>query len=412
MKRLELYKGLLKNILKKYSGISSGSDDYEDINDYLDNDNVGQALDMLNSTATLKQGLSPLLTSMKNHLRDGNTFLSDDIRNEGTIKLFQPHSDQKYSRSLIYFSNNLSIVETSTLYLSNSETYSLECLMLLESIFINNKRQKEMLDDLHKRKKYNTYIIQMNKAGLGLDKKEKKKYENLYAYALAASMNQKKAIDIPKGLRFTWNTTPVSSNFDYNKNIIYQEYYDIYDVFNDWLHARDILTAFIKMYQISEYMIYRTQMAEIVNRANIKQSFLRETKNLSSKYLKNERETIISTFPKLFDNFSLNVNDVNASWSFVDLYFGTTKKGDHYLDTTKSQQEIDKGVARFIYDTRCAIVHNKESEFHILYNNYDEYQSIVPLMKSINNIMATKIINLLNTENPVIHYAHKKLDLY
>ena len=112
MKRLELYKGLLKNILKKYSGISSGSDDYEDINDYLDNDNVGQALDMLNSTATLKQGLSPLLTSMKNHLRDGNTFLSDDIRNEGTIKLFQPHSDPKYSRSLIYFSNNLSIVET------------------------------------------------------------------------------------------------------------------------------------------------------------------------------------------------------------------------------------------------------------------------------------------------------------
>lgn len=83
MNRLDLYKGLLKNILVKYSGLSSETDDYEDINDYLDNDNIEQALSILNSTATLKQGLSPLLLSIKKYLDDGSIVLSDIITNMG-----------------------------------------------------------------------------------------------------------------------------------------------------------------------------------------------------------------------------------------------------------------------------------------------------------------------------------------
>lgn len=243
-------------------------------------------------------------------------------------------------------------------------------------------------------------------------KTEANNFENLYAFALASSMNNKDSIEIPQELVFSWGTNPILASFDYNKNIVYKEFYDIYDVFNDWLHATDILTAFIKMYQIAEYMIYRSQMVEIVNRANIKQSFLRETKNLSAKYVKSERDTIIANFSKLFNSFSLDPREVTASWSFVDQYFGEANGGGHYLDTTKPQNNIDKGVARFIYDTRCAIVHNKESEFHIQYNNYEDYKDIVPLMRSINDIMAKKILEIINSLTPSIHYQSQKLELY
>ena len=153
-------------------------------------------------------------------------------------------------------------------------------------------------------------------------------------------------------------------------------------------------------------------MTDIVNRANIKQSFLRETKALSSKYTEGERSMIINTFPRLFNDFHLNNAEVINSWTFVDKYFGKSKNGNHYLDTSKPQTEIDTGVARFIYDTRCSIVHNKESEFHILYNNYDEYKDIVPLMVSINNIMAEKILEILKTVRPAIHYEAQTLELY
>ena len=412
MKRFQLYKILFGEILKSYSGITKGTDEYNDIQDFLEDDNISQALNCLTTSTSLQQELKPLLTTICNFIEDGSVDLSANLSVVGQIKMFQPHHDKKYSRSLAYYSANLNVVETCTLYKSDDETYSLESLMFLETIMTSTKRRKDLLRELCKKEKRQTYIIQVNKTSMGLSTNEANNFENLYSYALAAYMNDKKVISIPEELKFTWGTSPILSSFVYNKDIIYQEYYDIYDVFNDWLHATDILTAFIKMYQIAEYMVYRSQMAEIVNRANIKQSFLRETKNLSSRYIKNERDTIVSNFIILFHDFILSPTEVTNSWTFVDKYYGMTKSGNHYLDATNSQQDIDKGVARFVYDTRCAIVHNKESEFHILYNNYEEYQDIVPLMKSINDIMASKILEIINTQGTILHYEHQKLDLY
>lgn len=411
MKRLGIYKHLLSNVLKNYSGINNGSDEYCDIQDYLDNDNIIQALKGLNTTA-LKIELRPLLLTILDYLNDGSLVLDEIISVTGQLKLFQKHSNKKYSRPLSFFSTHIKAVETCTLYKKPTERYSVDELLLLESIFIDSTRQKNMLKELTRREKADTYIIQFDKTALGLNKNEANNLENIYAFAFAASLNAKKKIDIPDELHYSWGGTPILAAFTYNKYIVYQEYYDIYDVFNDWLHATDILTAFLKMYQIAEYMIYRSQMTDIVNRANIKQSFLRETKALSSKYTEGERSMIINTFPHLFNDFHLDATEVSNSWTFVDKYFGKSKNGNHYLDTTRPQTEIDTGVARFIYDTRCSIVHNKESEFHILYNNYDEYKDIVPLMVSINNIMAEKILEILKTVRPAIHYEAQTLELY
>ena len=412
MKRLTLYKDLFGFILNNYSGIPKGAEDYDDIQDYLDSDNVTYALSKLLTTGTLYSEIKPLLLTIQENIDNSNIDIDDDVYNRGKIKMFEKHSDKRYSRCLNYFDNSLRIIETSTLYKNSNETYSLECLLFIESIVVDKNRQKKLLKELIRKEQENTYIIEVDKSGLGLTKTEANNFENLYAFALASSMNNKDSIEIPQELVFSWGTYPILASFNYNKNIVYKEFYDIYDVFNDWLHATDILTAFIKMYQIAEYMIYRSQMVEIVNRANIKQSFLRETKNLSAKYVKSERDTIIANFSKLFNSFSLNPGEVTASWSFVDQYFGEANGGGHYLDTTKPQNNIDKGVARFIYDTRCAIVHNKESEFHIQYNNYEDYKDIVPLMRSINDIMAKKILEIINSLTPSIHYLSQKLDLY
>lgn len=168
----------------------------------------------------------------------------------------------------------------------------------------------------------------------------------------------------------------------------------------------------MKMYQIAEYMIYRSQLVEIARSGDKKQSFLRAVKSLNTKYTLNERNTIIDNFTQMFNGFTLEHAEVMKSWTFVDKYFGKTRNGSHYLDDTKPQVEIDKGVARFIYDTRCAIVHNKESEFHILYSNYDEYKDIVSLMKSINKEMVQKIMEVINKPNTPIHYESQNLILY
>ena len=47
MKRFQLYKELLGEVLKSYSGITKGTDEYDDIQDFLEDDNIRQALYVL-----------------------------------------------------------------------------------------------------------------------------------------------------------------------------------------------------------------------------------------------------------------------------------------------------------------------------------------------------------------------------
>lgn len=412
MERLELYKRLLRSILDNYSGLENDKDDYKDCVDMLDDDNIVGASNKMREASTIEHCTIPVLNTLANFGGD-SVALAEEIPDNINVKLFIQHPNPSYKRRLEYYSENLNVVETELLYKNPADAYSDESWRMLECIFVDSNKTDQFLTELKQRVHSDTYNITVDEAALHLTQAEADNSENLYAYALASLLNKKQKLEIPSGLILsTADGNPIIPTFDYNKEIVYNEYYDIYDALNDLLHAGDILTAFMKMYQIVEYMIYRTQLVEITNSGDKKQSFLRAVKNLNSKYTKNERDTIISNFPNLFNSFSLDPNEISATWPFVDKYFGKLDNGGHYLDSTLSPAKFNKGVARFIYDTRCAIVHNKESEFHILYNNYDEYKDIVPLMNSINKAMIKKIIEIINNPASPIHYASQKLNLY
>lgn len=64
------------------------------------------------------------------------------------------------------------------------------------------KRQKKLLKELCQQAYGDTYIIQFDKTAIGLSRNDKNDYENLYAYALAASMNNKKLLIYLKDCNF------------------------------------------------------------------------------------------------------------------------------------------------------------------------------------------------------------------
>ena len=409
MERSQLYKDVLAYILQKHSGLQASSEEYMDIDDYIHNGDFIEAIEWL-LRSNLPDSLRPLIKTCKRIVEDGSVDMYEKIPPKShKIKLFKKHSNQRYARNLIFLTTPLSVIETKQLYLNGDDIYDRDVWLLLEKILINRDYREKIVKELIRHLYPDTFILSYQKTSLGLTKDND---EKLYSFALVSKINSQQAIEIPEELVFSWGTSPFIPTLLYDENVNYQEYYDIYDVFNDWLHTKDILTAFTKMYQIAEYMIYRSQMVEIIARSEIKQSFLRETKNLSDKYRNGEKDTIIKNFPNLFNGFMLNSAEVIASWPFIDKYFDKSSSGNHYLDCSKSQNEIDKGVGKFIYDVRCSIVHNKESEFHIQYNNYEEYKSIVPLLKTINNQMAEKILTIICTPNSSIHYAKKVLELY
>lgn len=58
--------------------------------------------------------------------------------------------------------------------------------------------------------------------------------------------------------------------------------------------CNDVLVAFLKMYQVLEYMGYRRKMVDIVKGSDIKSSFLMHVKNLNTTF--NERSALKELF--------------------------------------------------------------------------------------------------------------------
>lgn len=367
MVRLELYKKILKYILTDYSGLVSTSEDYKDVKDYIGGDDVVNAAIILKSQPLLPDCLKPFLLSIIHAEPAGLTV--DVTSGFKKIVLFEKwEKHKKYERIFCYCSPSLFVFDADYLYhQADDEKYPQQLWMYIEKLCLQPADLKVILKAIV-HKKHNTYVLAYDKASLGFASNATVSHEELCSYAYSASLHGKCQIDYHPDLKYDINTIALNA-FTFNKEVTYQQYYDIYDVINDWLHSEDILSAFLRIYQIVEFLIYRQQMSEIIKVSNIKQSFLREVKSLNKKFENSERATIVENIPIVFGTLTATTANIDLAEPFVKKYYGKNKAGTRaYLYSTLNVNEKSIALAKFIYDTRCSIVHNKEAEFHISYH--------------------------------------------
>lgn len=412
MKRKNLYKRILLKILSAYSGWLPASPDYQDVVDHIDNENMDDAAACLLLAPFIKQALKPLLLTIKDIYNNANK--EDDLIPEySTIELFQPIAD-KYKRPFFYRGKGLTIITSEYIFPPDPNSrYRDDIWMSLQSIMLDSNQRDTFLNQLYVGVS-DGFCIGFKKTALGYSKRYPNnniKKEDLYAFGLAAFMHSKQKLPVVEELKFDNSQLPFNA-FNFNHKIKYQQYYDILDVVNEWLYSSDILTAFMKMYQIVEYMVYRKQMYCIVNSSSLKQSFLRSVKTMNKKFEDNERTSVILGLKALFPGIRPSKAKIKKAQNFIGEFFGRTKNGKPYLSTAITNNEMDEAVARFVYDMRCSIVHNKESELHFTYSNYDMYKCVIPLAREIHDALMVKVWDYLNTESNKIEYKRKQLDLY
>lgn len=412
MVRLNLYKRILKYILTDFSGLAATDALYQDVDDYIMADDVDNAANNLEAAPNLPDALRPLLISICN---TDAAELHNDIQTDfKKILLYKKWGELKrYERCFYYCSPNLFVMDANFLYShNNNEKYSQQIWLYLEKLCIKQKDREDFIRGLVHQQKH-SYLLAYNKVALGYAVNATVHQEELFSFALSASLHDKMPIKFRQELSYDTRALALP-NYQYNKAVTYLQYYDIYDAVNDWLHATDLLSAFLRMYQIVEYLVYRQQMSDIINISTIKQSFIRSVKNLNKRFDGNERGTIIENIPKIFGSLSANPINIGKAEGFVGKYFGMDKSHTRaYLYSGIRPNDLTPALARFIYDTRCSIVHNKEAEFHISYNNYEEYKDIVPLMREVHNQLAKEIWNIVNTPNSSISYENsRKIDLF
>lgn len=241
---------------------------------------------------------------------------------------------------------------------------------------------------------------------------------NIYSYAYLKYINEDK-FPIPYELQAS-ELSPIYPILNYDGRAKYEQFFDVYDVLNEVKHSPDILTRFMKVYQVIELLAYRMKFQELI-KEHIEHQYpiVRKIESLTDRFKKNEIDEIVNLFKTQFTNIANQLDPQigqlypagqtylnNECLRFINekYYIGTAGNGVH---PTYSSQKIGE----IVYKIRCSIVHNKETEFHYTYNNLEEYKDIVPLIKKLNELLLSYIVEIINQGNSLV-YSHDKLNLY
>lgn len=412
MLRFKLHQALLNAVKDNYmdnplTGIEQSNYDLAEASE-----SVPAMCDCLLSAGGFRQQFRALVESIRDIIHWGeletkNARISGiGLKSEVDVVFWNP----SYKRNYSIFDHDLTCFNADRLNESNCDE---KLISAIEKICLAESRRIRLLDMINRSAVNSfciTYAPDVLLPGVGI-----MDVHRLYSFGLLRYINRGNTIAIPTDLS---GRTPVLFNaaLSYVDALEYEQYLDIYDVMNEWQHATDYLTSFMKMYQVMEFIAYRCQLSDLVDKNDIRHSFLRSVKNLDNDYHKKERDTFIKQLSPVFNDFSSCVAIVtNSVEDFVEQHLA------HDADNPKRYlQQADGGniarfakrILKFIYDVRCSIVHNKDSELHFTFNNVSEYDDLIPLMKQIEVVVGEKLIETLLDVNSPIKYGVNHLDLY
>jgi hypothetical protein len=193
----------------------------------------------------------------------------------------------------------------------------------------------------------------------------------------------------------------------FNQSMTYVQYFELYDIMNELNLANDILTRFLKVYHILEYLVYRVEMVDIEKKARNNRTFIREINSLIGKgQLEKELPLLRKNFAVIFSaelstsHFDLNLT--NSETDFMKLKLG--------LNQYKPREAAS--VSDLIYRVRNSIVHNKESEFHLTLTNPADYSDFISPIKKLIQKLEKGIFDKISMNDPQIGYGSSTIKLY
>ena len=403
MKRRELYESIIMSILSLFPEIPdkdvfTAAIGAEDLSIIIDDLLVGLPHNLENLTS--------LLNGLKNFLID----VDEEISDYSNLKVqWGPYKKLSNEREFVINENDLALIDSKKLYIG---TYDETVLSIVLKICYDIDNRNNFLSFITNPGPERTFHIIFDK---NIFDDTIFNLWDIYHYALLRYLNDGNIIK--RELSLDFSPYQIYNHLNFDTDVQYNQFIDIYDVLSEFNHAQDILAAFVKMYQLLEYIIYRKELVKIIEGSSIKQSFVRQIKGIDRKYLNSERDAFCSHLFKVIDSFNGEITNVDITQDMIDFcgkYYEKTNSGISYINATICNDEnvLNKSIAKFIYDTRCAIVHNKEAEFHITYFNYNEYAAIIPLMEIVIRGITKRIVKLLNTPNSHITFPKDHLELY
>ncbi len=264
----------------------------------------------------------------------------------------------------------------------------------ISSCIVLNQRDKiiEMLN----------YFEMGNKnIGLLLQKvNQRRESINIYSFIYFRYLCKGGFVEIEDKLKYITMPTFIPTFTPSNK---YSQFFEVFDVANEVNHSKDIITRYLKVYHILEYLAYRVKLVQIEVKARERKTFIREITSLNSD---KEEPYIIDCFKNVFNadiaTLKTNLRFTPALKQYIEKQFGIKAADFNSIEY----------IPKLIYRLRNSIVHNKESEFHITVSNPDEYRQIISFIQRIITNLEKIFYNRMNEPHLKINYISSSIELY
>ena len=393
MKRSEIYKAILEDAFKRMHDEKLIDDDaYDDAIDYISSGEFGNI-----ECESLHANYKPIVKAIIGW--DGSNDKEINVGDKVYYEIAAGEQLDYYREISVYSeSSKYALISVANLYddvqANKVNSFLLNVEFIWSAISGDNDAMKEFWDRCSEKQENSFYII----TDENLSSNEEIWNAYSYGYMLYANSREYERdsqLNYHKENKFA-GTIP------YIKENMYSQYYELFDLISESHYCDDVLRRYLNMYQIIENMCYHRHLAKISRGS--KRGFVRHSIAIASRANKNETDEIVKGIMELFPGIKdvIAVSDIRPYDPFLEREYGIANGGHG-----------DKKVAKIIYNLRNSIVHNKSTELHFSYGNFEEYKDVIELIYLLIEKLEPKIINIINDpNNTILEYDGKKMDLY
>jgi hypothetical protein len=212
----------------------------------------------------------------------------------------------------------------------------------------------------------------------------------------------------------------------FQAGIPYQQLNDVFEVLSEYNSREEVLTKYLTLYHVIENFMFKLPIVELERQGGGRMFSIRDFRRL----YKEVDESELSALKRLFvTTFQLETTpgimfeqhvvtrwnslipgtdpaDIESALGALDL-----KKNKRAMTHADFADDLARNFARMVYAIRNAIVHNKETEFHLTYATLDE--TVCALIESfLIPCLEEMCFALVGSQNPYVWYSNKEIQLY
>lgn len=203
---------------------------------------------------------------------------------------------------------------------------------------------------------------------------------------------------------------------------VYQQWGDVLDVLSEYNSRDEVLLKYLTIYHVIENFMFKLPIVGLERQRNGKMFSIRDFQSLYDKTKINEIDALKRLFTAIFrlpaSAGATFEQHISARWaslvpgvSHADIDTALNNLGLPFTFAGFGGQSAVASFSKLVYAVRNAIVHNKETEFHLTYASLDT--TICSLIESFLIPSLEEIsFSLIGSPNTHLWYQNRELLLY